>query len=80
MTSGYELFSRKVLEHVLARGIRSRAHFFQTEIRAYCHRFHIAEAPIIYRGATVPIAWNDLADAFWHLFRLMILRFKGELF
>ncbi len=34
MTSGFQCFSRAALGHVLERGVRSRAHFFQTEIRA----------------------------------------------
>src|ERR1035438_3662223 len=33
MTSGFELFSRQTLSMVIGRGIQSRAHFFQTEIK-----------------------------------------------
>lgn len=40
MTSGYELFSRKALQMVLDRGIRSRAHFFQTEIKVLCRHLN----------------------------------------
>ncbi len=33
MTSGFECFSHAALRHVLDRGVESRYHFFQTEIR-----------------------------------------------
>ena len=33
MTSGFECFSRKAMQYVVKQGVRSRAHFFQTEIR-----------------------------------------------
>jgi dolichol-phosphate mannosyltransferase len=48
MTSGYECFTREALEHVVSRGVRSRAHFFQTEIRAMLHDWDWVEVPISY--------------------------------
>jgi dolichol-phosphate mannosyltransferase len=80
MTSGYEMFRRHVLEKVLERGVQSRGHFFQTEIKAYCHAFRITEAPIIYSGASSHISREILNDAFEHLWRLFKLRLKGELY
>jgi dolichol-phosphate mannosyltransferase len=64
MTSGYELFSHSALESVLARGIRSRGHFFQTEIKAYCRNLPVAEVPIHYRAASDSVNGNVIRDAF----------------
>jgi dolichol-phosphate mannosyltransferase len=70
MTSGFELFSRAALEEVLEKGINSRGHFFQTEIKAHCHRLRIAEVPIHYRAASNSVNHNVLRDAFTNLWRL----------
>jgi len=42
MTSGFELFSRRALKNVLEKGIYSKGHFFQTEIKTHCRRMNIA--------------------------------------
>src|SRR5262249_23600817 len=51
MTSGFQFFSRRALQMVLDRGIESRGHFFQTEIKFYCSQLRIAEVPIHYKSA-----------------------------
>ncbi len=76
MTSGFELFSRAALEHVLERGVNSRGHFFQTEIKAHCHSFGVAEVPIHYRAASDSVNNNVLKDAFVNLWRLFRARFS----
>jgi dolichol-phosphate mannosyltransferase len=70
MTSGFELFSRAALEEVLERGVHSRGHFFQTEIKAHCHSLRIAEVPIHYRAASNSVNNHVLKDAFTNLWRL----------
>jgi dolichol-phosphate mannosyltransferase len=79
MTSGFELFSRAALQSVLERGVRSRGHFFQTEIKAHCHAFRIAEVPIHYRAASASVNNTVLKDAFKNLWRLFRARLSGEL-
>jgi dolichol-phosphate mannosyltransferase len=79
MTSGFELFSRRALEAVLARGIHSRAHFFQTEIKTYCRKLDFVEVPITYRAASPRLGRGALGDAFRQLGRLFLLRVRGEL-
>src|SRR5712692_9159099 len=64
MTSGFELFTRPALEQVLDQGIRSRGHFFQTEIRTYCRNMRTTEVPIHYRVASVSVNRAVLTDAF----------------
>jgi len=79
MTSGFQLFSREVLELLLRRGIRSRAHFFQTEMKAYCHDFHVVEVPITYRAPSPRLRRSALTDALRQLWALFVLRLKGRL-
>lgn len=79
MTSGFELFSRPVLQQVLDRGIRSRGPFFQTEIKTYCRGLRWAEVPIQYRAASHNVSNASLHDAFSNLWRLFRLRVSGQL-
>jgi dolichol-phosphate mannosyltransferase len=78
MTSGFELFSRDSLQMVLEQGIRSRAHFFQTEIKYYCRDLKIAEVPITYSTDSVTVSNAALGDAFRNLWRLSKLRWMGN--
>lgn len=79
MTSGFELFSRSTLEHVLARGLQSRGPFFQTELKAYCHGLRFAEVPIVYRAASHVIGVGALKDSLLGLWRLYLLKLRGRL-
>ena len=79
MTSGFELFSRAALEMVLERGIQSRAHFFQTEIKTYCRGLRLAEVPIHYRSPSPRLSSSALKDSFRQLWRLYQLRRAGAL-
>ncbi len=79
MTSGYELFSRRALEMVLAKGIRSRAHFFQTEIKVFCRNLKLAEVPIVYSNPSPSLSNNALLEALRGLSYLFRQRLKGTL-
>jgi dolichol-phosphate mannosyltransferase len=79
MTSGFEMFTHETLRMVLGRGIKSRAHFFQTEIKAYCRNLNYVEMPIRYEAASPGLSGPALADSFRHLWRLTRMRMKGEL-
>jgi dolichol-phosphate mannosyltransferase len=79
MTSGFELFSRKTLAMVIGRGIQSRAHFFQTEIKTYCRNLKFVEVPITYRAASPRLGASALKEAFRQLWRLFQLRLKEQL-
>ncbi|UCF44624.1 MAG: glycosyltransferase [Planctomycetota bacterium] len=79
MTSGFEMFTRAALERVLERGIRSRGHFFQTEIKAYCRDMQIVEVPIHYRAPSTNVDAGVVADAFSNLWRLFRKRLAGDL-
>jgi dolichol-phosphate mannosyltransferase len=79
MTSGYELFRRDVLQSVMDRGIQSRGHFFQTEIKTYCRKYRGAEVPITYRAASPRMSLKSIQDAFRQLWRLFKLRLARQL-
>jgi dolichol-phosphate mannosyltransferase len=79
MTSGFEMFTRKALEEVFRKGIRSRGPFFQTEIKAYCRNLRITEIPIQYKAASHNINNQALKDSFSNLWRLFRLRLQGQL-
>lgn len=79
MTSGFELFTRPVLEGVLARGICSRGPFFQTEIKTYCRKLRTIEVPIHYRSPSHNLSNSTIQDAFANLGRLFCLRVAGRL-
>lgn len=70
MTSGFELFSCEVLEHILSKGIQSRGPFFQTEIRAHAHGLNIAQVPIHYHSPSHHIGSDSVKEAFKVLWQL----------
>lgn len=79
MTSGFEMFTRRALEQILDKGIHSRGHFFQTEIKVHSHNLRIVEVPIHYRAASDSVNNNVIKDAFSNLWRLFRLRLSGNL-
>jgi dolichol-phosphate mannosyltransferase len=79
MTSGFELFTRRALEMVLANGLESHAHFFQTEIKVYCRNLNIVEVPIHYRAPSPRLGSSAVKEAFQQLWRLYRLRKAGHL-
>lgn len=70
MTSGFECFTRETLEYVLAKGIKSRAHFFQTEVRHMLHHKKWIEIPITYSDPSPSVGTGVLLDALKNLLKL----------
>ena len=79
MTSGFEMFTSGALRKVLDKGIRSRGHFFQTEIKTYCRNMRAAEVPIHYRAPSQNVTTAIIIDAFKNLFWLFGKRLVGNL-
>jgi dolichol-phosphate mannosyltransferase len=79
MTSGFEMFTNQALTEVLEKGIRSKGHFFQTEIKTYCRKMKVTEVPIHYRRPSQNVNAAILLDSFKNLFALFIRRLKGQL-
>lgn len=72
MTSGFECFSRRALEYILVRGLKSRAHFFQTEIKFALRYWHWVEVPIHYTNPSARLGMGSIREAFsnlWGLYR-----------
>jgi len=72
MTSGFECFTRAALQRVVAAGVRSRAHFFQTEIRTMMHELRWTEIPISYGCPSDSVGKGPVREAFgvlWKLYR-----------
>jgi len=70
MTSGFEMFSRRAMEHVLKDGVRSHANFFQTEIKYLLRDWRWIEVPINYRSTKSRVAPGSVRDALRHLWKL----------
>ena len=70
MTSGFELFKKKTLEFALEKGIHSKAHFFQTEIKYHLRNHRITELPIHYKTGKATVGVEALKDSFRNLYRL----------
>ncbi len=70
MTSGFECFTRAALESVVERGVRSRAHFFQTEIRTWMHAWRWVEVPITYAAPSNSVGTASITESLRELWRL----------
>jgi len=72
MTSGFECFNREALRHVLTQGVRSRANFFQTEIRHMMHRFRWKEIPFVYVNHQARVGRRAIGESFRVLAQLAL--------
>ena len=76
MTSGFECFSRSAMEYVLERGVESRGHFFQTEIRYSLKDWAWREVPIDYSCPSKSVGSSQVRESFRILWKLY--RTKGQ--
>lgn len=70
MTSGFECFTRQALAHVVAQGVRSRRHFFQTEIRCLLRDWNWVEVPITYSAPSPRLGHAAVVEALQNLWWL----------
>jgi dolichol-phosphate mannosyltransferase len=70
MTSGYECFSRRAMRLVVSRGVKSRAHFFQTEIRHMLRNWNWVEVPITYESPSNSVGKDTIVEALRNLWNL----------
>lgn len=70
MTSGYEAFTREIMEQMNLDKILSRGHMYQTEMRYYCRNLHTVEVPIHYVGGTSSLKASSVTEALKLLFQL----------
>jgi dolichol-phosphate mannosyltransferase len=79
MTSGFQMFKRETLQMILDRGIRSKAHFFQTEMKTYCRKLDLLELPITYSNPSPRLKSSAIEDSLMQLLQLFRLRLQGRL-
>lgn len=63
VTSGYEAFSFEVMEKILEYPLKSKAHFYQTELRYLCRYRNWIEIPIHYSAPSPRVSANALKNA-----------------
>ncbi|MGN0868079.1 MAG: glycosyltransferase [Akkermansia sp.] len=63
VTSGYEAFSYELMEKLLAYPLRSKAHFYQTELRYLCRHRNWIEIPIHYTAPSPRVSPKALKNA-----------------
>jgi dolichol-phosphate mannosyltransferase len=71
MTSGFQGFHREILVQLLKYPLRSKAHFYQTEVRYLLRKTRYAEVPIHYRAPSKSVSKNAIKNALatlWHYF------------
>jgi dolichol-phosphate mannosyltransferase len=80
MTSGFECFNRTAMALVLQRGVESRGHFFQTEIRYLLRDWAWKEVPIGYACPSKSVGQSQILESFrilWKLYRNKASEPKG---
>lgn len=70
MTSGFEGFSRAVLERFDFNNFLSTGHMYQTEMRFYCRNYKQIEVPIHYVGGNSSLKLKSVLEALKILFIL----------
>ena len=78
MTSGFEGFHRSVIGLLLAYPLRSRAHFYQTEVRYLLRKHRYAEVPIHYRAPSNSVSKNAIRNARETLLYYFVRRLRGH--
>jgi dolichol-phosphate mannosyltransferase len=72
MTSGFQGFHSNVVKAFLDYGIRSKAHFYQTEVRYLLRKTRYMEVPIHYRAPSPSVSDKAILDSlrvFWYYFK-----------
>jgi dolichol-phosphate mannosyltransferase len=68
MTSGYQGFSRELVGKLLNYKLKSKAHFYQTEVRYLFRRRRFAEIPIHYQAPSPRVSRKAILNSFSVLF------------
>jgi dolichol-phosphate mannosyltransferase len=74
MTSGYEGFHRGIVERLLKYPLKSRAHFYQTEVRHLLRKSRWMEVPIHYRAPSPRVSRGAIVNSIETLAYYTILR------
>ncbi|MDP4623692.1 MAG: glycosyltransferase [Akkermansiaceae bacterium] len=78
MTSGYQGFRRDVLQKIVDHPLRSRAHFYQTELRHLLRNQKLIEVPIHYRAPSPSVSKGAIRNSISVLIHYTLLRLLGK--
>lgn len=78
MTSGFQGFHSHIVTKFLERGLLSKAHFYQTELRYLLRKSRYAEIPIHYRAPSPSVSKKAIYNSFDVLFHYFLLRLKSK--
>jgi len=78
MTSGYQGFHRNIVERFMNYPLKSRAHFYQTELRYLLRKYPSVEVPIHYKAPSPRVSEksivNSLQTLFYYFWRRITFR------
>jgi dolichol-phosphate mannosyltransferase len=77
-TSGYQGFSRHVVEKFVAVNLLSNGHFYQTELRYLLRHNRYMEVPIHYRAPSPSVSFKSILNSLWVLTILGIRRIQNK--
>lgn len=63
MTSGYQGLNREIVKKLLDYPLKSKAHFYQTEVRYLLRRYRIMEVPIHYRAPSPSVSKKAIKNS-----------------
>ncbi|MEG0142747.1 MAG: glycosyltransferase [Akkermansia sp.] len=78
VTSGYQAFTRPIIEKILIYHLRSKAHFYQTELRYLLKKRDWIEIPIHYVAPSPRVSQNALKNSLLCLFYYTCRRLTGQ--
>lgn len=76
-TSGYQGFHRHVVGTFLQHGLKSQAHFYQTELRFLLRKTRYMEVPIHYRAPSPSVSQKALSNSLECLWYYVSRRIRG---
>ena len=78
MTSGYQGFHRDVVGKIIEHKFKSKAHFYQTELRYLLRKRRTFEVPIHYQAPSPRVSKNAIKNAYQTLFYYFVQRLCGN--
>jgi dolichol-phosphate mannosyltransferase len=78
MTSGYQGFTKEVAAKFAFYPLRSRAHFYQTEIRYLLRKFNGKEIPITYKTPSPSVRAGSVLNSLGTLWYYFVRRATGN--
>ena len=74
MTSGYQGFHRDIVAKIISYNFKSKAHFYQTELRYLLRKYRMFEVPIHYQSPSPNVSRKAISNAWFTLLYYFFLR------